>query len=55
MYDILGNLVTTLVNEDKPAGDHTVRFEGYNLSSGVYFYQLRAGNQAKTGRMLLVK
>ncbi len=55
VYDILGNLVTTLVNEDKPAGDHTVRFEGYNLSSGVYFYQLRAGNQAKTGRMLLVK
>jgi len=46
VYDLLGNEVATLVNEDKPAGTYEVEFsinsdEGQNLSSGVYFYQLR--------------
>jgi hypothetical protein len=48
VYDVLGNEVATLVNEEKPAGTYEVEFishsdEGQYLSSGVYFYQLRAG------------
>ncbi len=48
VYDILGSEVATLVNEEKPAGEYEVEFndhsdEGQNLSSGVYFYQLKVG------------
>ncbi|HQI41845.1 MAG TPA: YCF48-related protein [Ignavibacteriaceae bacterium] len=60
VYDILGNEVATLVNEYKPAGIYEVEFNGHsdggqNLSSGVYFYQLRAGNYIETKKMLLIR
>jgi hypothetical protein len=42
IYDVLGNEIATLVNEKKPAGSYTVEFNGANLTSGIYFYQLRA-------------
>jgi len=44
VYDILGNEIAILVNEEKPAGNYEVVFGGDGLTSGVYFYQLRAGN-----------
>jgi hypothetical protein len=49
VYDVLSNEIATLVNEEKPAGKYEVEFkshsdEGQNLSSGVYFYQLRVGD-----------
>ncbi len=44
VYDVLGNEVTTLVNEEKPAGDYEVIFDASGLSSGIYFYRLQAGN-----------
>jgi hypothetical protein len=46
VYDVLGNEVTTLVNENKPAGTYSEEFTINNakLSSGVYYYQLRAGD-----------
>ena len=49
VYDVLGNKIATLVNEEKPAGTYEVEFrshsdEGQNLTSGVYFYQLRVGD-----------
>jgi hypothetical protein len=48
VYDVLGNEIATLVNEELPAGEYEVEFntnsvEGRNLTSGVYFYQLRVG------------
>ncbi len=55
VYDILGREVTTLVNEEKPAGNYQVTFDGSNLSSGVYFYQLKAGAYNSTKKLLLVK
>jgi len=55
VYDILGNEVMTLVNGIKPAGRHEYYFEGDQLSSGVYFYQLKAGSYVSTRKMLLVK
>jgi hypothetical protein len=55
VYDILGNEVATLVNEEKPAGEYDVQFDGMGLSSGVYFYQLTAGNFIQTKKMILIK
>jgi hypothetical protein len=62
VYDVLGNEVATLVNEIKPAGSYEVEFDASNLSSGIYFYQLKvypvpggAGNFVQTKKMLLIK
>jgi len=55
VYDILGNKVATLVNEEKTAGIFEVEFTAKDLSSGVYFYRLRAGNFVKTKKIVLIK
>jgi hypothetical protein len=55
VYDVLGNEVATLVNEDKPAGIYEVEFNAVTLPSGVYFYQLRAGSFIQTKKMILIK
>ncbi|MBV6477671.1 MAG: hypothetical protein HGGPFJEG_00413 [Ignavibacteria bacterium] len=57
VYDILGNEIATLVNGDKPAGNHTAEFSAdkYGLSSGVYFYTLKAGEFSETKKMNLIK
>ena len=55
IYDVLGKEIVTLVNEEKPAGSYEVEFNGNNLSSGVYFYQLRAGSFIQTKKMILMK
>jgi hypothetical protein len=55
VYDILGNEITTLLNEELPAGEHAVEFNGLGLSSGIYFYQLRAGSLLETKKMILLK
>jgi CubicO group peptidase (beta-lactamase class C family) len=55
VYDVLGNEVTTLVNENKPAGSYEVEFDASKLSSGVYFYQLKAGGFLETKKMLLLR
>jgi len=55
VYDILGNEVVTLVNEQKPAGTYNVEFVGTGLPSGVYFYQLKAGDYLNTKKMVLLK
>lgn len=55
VYDILGNLVSELVNGTQTAGKHFVEFDGKNLSSGMYIYQLRAGNFVSVKQMVLLK
>ena len=60
VYDVLGNEVATLVDEYKNAGKYEVEFDGHsdeyqNLSSGVYFYQIRAGDFVQTKKMILLK
>lgn len=55
VYDILGNEVTTLIDEEKPAGVYTVNFDAGSLSSGIYFYQLQAGSFVETKKMILLK
>ena len=55
VYDILGNEITTLVNEEKQPGTYEIEFDGVNLSNGVYFYQLTAGSFVETKKMVLLK
>jgi len=57
VYDVLGNEVATLVNEEKPAGEYNVEFriDNLELSSGIFFYQLQAGNYIETKKMVLLK
>jgi hypothetical protein len=55
VYNALGQEVITLVNEDQPAGIHTVDFNGSNLPSGVYVYQLQAGTVSGLRKMILMK
>jgi hypothetical protein len=55
IYDVLGNEIATLINEEKPAGEYEVKFDGSSLSSGLYFYRLQAGNYSKTMKLTLLK
>lgn len=55
IYDLLGNEVATLVNEEKPAGSYDVEFDARNLSSGIYFYKLQIGDFVETKKMILLK
>ena len=55
VYNILGNEITTLLNEQLFAGEHTVSFSAAGLSSGVYFYALTVNSFTKTREMVLLK
>jgi hypothetical protein len=55
VYDILGNEVATLVNENREAGYYEIRFDGSALASGMYIYRLVAGNYISTKKMLMIK
>ncbi len=55
VYDVLGREVAQLVNGVKPAGTYKVDFDAGNLASGIYFYQLNAGNYVSTKKLLLLK
>lgn len=55
VFDILGNQVAELANGYYSAGEHHVTFDAHNLTSGVYYYQMKSGNHIDTKRMMLVK
>jgi hypothetical protein len=55
VFDVLGRLVTTLVNSTQQAGQYTVSFNGSNLSSGMYIYRLSTPEQTFSKKMLLMK
>jgi dienelactone hydrolase len=55
VYNLLGEVVTTLVNEERPVGSYEVEFNAANLPSGVYFYQLQTGNFVETKKMVLLR
>ncbi|MBK9098058.1 MAG: T9SS type A sorting domain-containing protein [bacterium] len=59
VYDVLGNEIATLVNEELPAGEYEVEFDPSSIkhlpSSGIYFYQLKAGQFSETKKMILLK
>ncbi len=55
VYDMIGQIVQTLVNGEKASGSYEVVFNGNNLTSGVYFYRLEIANFAETKKMMLLK
>ncbi len=55
VYDMLGRLVQTLVDEMKAPGRYSVNFTADNLSSGTYFYRLQAGSSVEVKRMVFLK
>jgi hypothetical protein len=55
VFDVLGNEITTLVNGEMTAGEHSVVFNAKNLASGIYFYRLTAGSYSDTKKLLLLR
>jgi hypothetical protein len=55
VFDVLGREITTIVNKEQKAGTHEVKFNGSNLNSGIYMYQLRAGSFIQTRKMVYLK
>jgi hypothetical protein len=55
VYDILGNEIVTLVNKNQVAGNYNISFDASNLTSGIYFYQITAGDFTKVHKMMLLK
>ena len=55
VYDVLGNEVATLVNEEKSAGKYEVEFYANSFNSGTYFYRLSSGSFTSTKKMILLK
>ncbi len=55
VYDVLGREVATLVNEVKPAGNHSVQWNAQGRASGVYFYRLNTKDFVQAKKLLLLK
>ncbi len=55
IYDILGKEVATIINKELRAGKYNYQWKAIGLSSGVYFYQLRAGDFLDTKKLILIK
>jgi hypothetical protein len=55
VFNVIGQQVSTLVNQKQVSGNYSVTFDASNLSSGVYFYQINAGQYVSTKKMLLMK
>lgn len=55
VYDLLGKEVATLIEKIHEPGNYSINFDATDLAGGVYFYQLKLGNNIKTKKMLLVK
>ena len=55
VFDVLGKELTTLINEEKPSGNYSVNFDGSKLASGIYYYQMKAGEFYDHQKMYLVE
>jgi hypothetical protein len=55
IYDVLGRDIISLVNEEKAPGNYIINFNGNNLPSGIYLFQIRAGNFIQMKKMTLIK
>jgi len=55
VFDVLGNLITTLVNQNQEAGNYKIYFNAGELSNGIYFYKIQAGSFIDIKKMLLLK
>ena len=55
VYDVLGNEIATLVNEEKQPGVYEVEFDASSFASGMYLYKLQSGTFVQTNKMILLK
>jgi phosphodiesterase/alkaline phosphatase D-like protein len=55
VYDVLGRRVRTVVEAEQEAGRHSATVEARGLTSGTYFYRVRAGQQTETGQLVIVR
>jgi hypothetical protein len=55
IYDILGREVTVLLNEVKQPGRYAINFDAKDMSSGLYFYILKAGEFIATKKLIVLK
>jgi len=55
VFDVMGNEITVLVNEEKTAGSHSIKFNAVDIASGIYFYQLKAGKHSDTKKLVILK
>jgi len=55
VYDVLGNEITSLVNDYKNSGFHNIEFDASLLPSGIYFYRLLVGEYSETKKLILLK
>ena len=55
IFDVLGREISTLLNEEKAAGNYKINFNASELTSGVYFYRIQAGEFIETKKMILLK
>ena len=55
VYDVLGNEVVTLINNEMQAGSYEVEFDASNLPSGIYFYKIQSGSFVETKKMVLLR
>jgi hypothetical protein len=55
VYDVFGKEIATLINKEYDAGEHSIQFNANDLSTGVYFYRLQAGNFIEQKKMILIK
>ena len=55
IYDVLGNEIETLVNQEKTAGTYEVEFNSEGISSGIYLYKITAGDFTQTKMIILMK
>lgn len=55
VYNSIGKVVTELVNKKLTQGEYSISFDGSKLTSGIYFYELRAGDYSDTKKMILIK
>jgi len=55
VFDVLGNEVAALVNQEKPAGTYEIKFDATGLMSGIYFYRIQAGEFIQTKKMVYLR
>ena len=54
VYNLLGQIVATLLDNQMPSGSNEVEFNGQNLSSGIYYYKIEAGEYQDVRKMVLL-
>lgn len=55
VFDVLGNVVATIINRELEAGVHHIHWDAGGLASGIYFYQMQASNQMKTRKLIVMR